>query len=464
MFTFYILLIVGTLIIAWLGYKMWCLEKNIAIIVGLLILYYWSIAGSWFIVWDSFNNLSGYKIGLHYYYLFEKLFVVKADSYYFRSLVYYLSFIIFTQLSYLFFYRKRNTEPVKIQTFQLNHWTFIIIAITACAGSIFCILNVVQYALENNIAIYTITRQSGNYLFSIHQLLNHIAVFSVIFGYTSLVMDKEKKYFVENPVMMMRIIYPVVVFIVLSYMLVLGNKHELFFTSIFILLFFFTFSKRIIIKRLVLLMAIVSLPLLLNDFMRRYTPEQLKMVATGENTDLITDTSNVSILSYVVFSNELFSAHMSMYGVLKNNLEPDYGSSLVSLAASMIPRILWKDRPQEIYYYYSDSLHLKAGQSYTINHATAWYLNFGMIGILLGGIVVGFLWSGCYYLHNFHSDSAHKFIALICILAICSFTAFMPFLIRNGPESYKALIFEGLLLPGLIVFLASYIQRSSGEK
>ena len=60
------------------------------------------------------------------------------------------------------------------------------------------------------------------------------------------------------------------------------------------------------------------------------------------------------VTRFVTSSNEAFAAHFSMYGVLADAVPPKFGYSLYALVCSVIPRVLWPDRPLDIYFYYSD--------------------------------------------------------------------------------------------------------------
>jgi hypothetical protein len=81
-------------------------------------------------------------------------------------------------------------------------------------------------------------------------------------------------------------------------------------------------------------------------------------------------------LSNLVFSNELFAGHFSMYGVLKKNVQPNYGISFKNLIYSFIPSSLVKQRPEDTYAYYSKQMKFRGSQGFTVNYITAWYLNF----------------------------------------------------------------------------------------
>ena len=94
-------------------------------------------------------------------------------------------------------------------------------------------------------------------------------------------------------------------------------------------------------------------------------------------------------VTFILQSNEAFAAHFSLYGTLKFNVAPTIGWSVYSLAASIVPRMVWADRPEDVYPYYAEQVGVNPDQGYTLHHATGWYLNFGFTGIIAGGLFVG---------------------------------------------------------------------------
>jgi hypothetical protein len=103
-------------------------------------------------------------------------------------------------------------------------------------------------------------------------------------------------------------------------------------------------------------------------------------------------------------------------------------------------------------------------QGFTIHHATAWYLNFGVIGIILGAILLGMIW--VYFYNKFISLEGvkSKFMRFIFILGPGIMVAQIPSLIRGGPEGYKALLFEGFLIPVFMIFIATIEWRNMKNK
>ena len=52
------------------------------------------------------------------------------------------------------------------------------------------------------------------------------------------------------------------------------------------------------------------------------------------------------------------------------------------------------------YQYYATGVGAREGQGYSIHHATGWYLNFGVAGVVMGAILLGRLWAGLYNNHR----------------------------------------------------------------
>jgi len=158
-----------------------------------------------------------------------------------------------------------------------------------------------------------------------------------------------------------------------------------------------------------------------------------------------------AVATFLTSSNEAYGAHFSMYGVLAAGVEPRFGYSLYSLVCSVIPRVLWPDRPPDIYLYYSESVGAMQDQGYSLHHATGWYLNFGYLGVALGAVVMGLIWAYCLNAHR-RAGSGLLF-RLFGTVAPWLFVACLPPLIRAGPEGYKGFVIEGVLIPmGVLAF------------
>ncbi|HLW77462.1 MAG TPA: hypothetical protein VKS01_10760, partial [Bryobacteraceae bacterium] len=177
------------------------------------------------------------------------------------------------------------------------------------------------------------------------------------------------------------------------------------------------------------------------DFFRG-TPISEMPVAVTEH---LRDATNVG--QFITSSNEAYGAHFSMYGALSSGAQPVYGYSLYALACSVVPRVLWPDRPRDIYLYYSESVGAIQNQGYSIHHATGWYLNFGYAGVALGAIVMGLAWAYCLDARHRIRAKTGMLYRLFAAIAPWVFVACLPPLVRAGPEGYKGLMVDGILIP-----------------
>jgi len=149
----------------------------------------------------------------------------------------------------------------------------------------------------------------------------------------------------------------------------------------------------------------------------------------------------------------MFAAHMSMYGVLSQYVPLTNGISIWGLACSLIPRVILSERPESAYEYYARKVNAVKGQGYTIHHATGWYLNFGLLGIILGAVLFAAIWVFFYSKIGGLNAGTHIYLNIILTIGLACLTAQIPTLIRSGPESYKALVFEAILILAIFIYL-----------
>jgi hypothetical protein len=160
-------------------------------------------------------------------------------------------------------------------------------------------------------------------------------------------------------------------------------------------------------------------------------------------------------------SSESLAAQMAMYGILARGLDLTYGSSVLYLVNSIVPRAFLSERVSDSYTVYADAMGAPDTQGFTIHYAAGWYLNFGLIGIVVGAVVLGLIWGApLRLLARRRAMSVPGRLGILCAFCFCS--AFIPALMRNGPEGLKSLFIEALVLPySLTWFAAREITRGS---
>jgi hypothetical protein len=235
----------------------------------------------------------------------------------------------------------------------------------------------------------------------------------------------------------------------------LGNKNELalaLFSGCFL---YFANSTRPRTRLLALIGVMLLACVGFIDFARSFS------------LDEISDSISIGEIAYslvrIATSNEAFAAHMSMYGVLSYHAPLTYGSSVYIFVASAIPRMFWPDRPESVYLHYERSVGLvpiAEGQGYTVHHATGWYLNFGIPGVVMGALLLGWVWASLY--NNVARGALRRdasAIRMFYIIGFVTFSANLPTLIRSGPEGYKGILVDSLFIP-IVVLLLSRSRRS----
>ncbi len=475
-----LLLFAGTGLFTYLTILIYKRSREISYILGFGALFIWTIAGGWLITIDRLTLMRGMKFGLHYYGYFEKLFPVYLDLDYFLAILYYFVFLFVIQITILFSFKKRKQEsPVQNRPIFVQHWKFQLLSLFAVAMSFLTIYDTFRDASVHGKSLYITIHSTENIFFSLHQLLNQVALLSLIIGFLVFLSGKKGILFVGKSGKVIMFLYLFLMILVEVYLTIIGNKHEMFFGIIFGFLFYIgNAGKNFSLSRLGLFIIIVAVPMTFTDLVRG-NPVNKFFSNIGEVSIVVPNSGHnekedeltkkyglfpgfngkrnpvITKVGSILFSNELFCSHMSMYGVLKNNVPITYGTSFIYLAESLIPKPIYNNRSPDIYQYYSEKVNAAPGQGYTINHATGWYLNFGIVGIIIGAMILGLLWRYALIIRATGSTLKSRFLRIFCFVFLIGLTAFIPTLIRAGPECYKSLIFEGILIPVMIIFIAS---------
>ncbi len=432
---FFSLLAAATAVIAILTLALYRKRKDVGFLVGTGALYYWTLYGAWYIVIDKTGGFSG----KNYHYLEYKLFPISLDSDYMLTLLLYSGFIILVQLTLLL--TLSRDRRIEIPRLVMRHEPILIIAVLAALLSLYIIKDKLSEAWALNTSAYLYTRRQTDEWFTLHQVLNRVAMLPPAIGFATLVAGARSRYFVS---VVRRYTWPgyIALFVAMgAFTFVLGNKNEVFMSLLTGLLCYLASVRRPSFFKAGLLIVLGMWFLYAIDFFRG-TPISEMREAVNQRIEEATE-----VASFVTSSNEAYAAHFSLYGVLTTGAEPRFGYSIYSLACSVVPRVLWPDRPADIYNYYADSVGAIQNQGYSIHHATGWYLNFGYTGVAIGAIVMGLLWAYCSNAHQRITTKSGLAFRLFATISPWVFVACLPPLIRAGPEGYKGFIVEGLMIP-----------------
>jgi hypothetical protein len=519
--------------------RIWHKSPNIVFPIFIGIFYYWSLAGAWFFVFDQTTKL-GEKIGIHYHYLLEKMFMVQLDIDYLMSIWIIGGFIIILQTVLLLLIPKHSNGDENSQNAKTKNENFYsFIALLFLAISILIVYDVIAYSLILNESVYLNIRSPHVPYYSLHQLACWIMMVCLTIPLAMGLRNKIK----NNQHFSLSIFYWVVFGLGQFYLIFIGSRHEAFLCGLTIILFISYPHQKIVSqwRTYGCVLAIWMVILFLNDPFRSLSPvvgrslgittvmssaQNVNDAATfreertfighhnaqlshtiierknARDTTFVIQQDTITLrikdfeaqrkidqefivlkgkkykipnphiskayqqsglaeklfraITGIVFSNELFAGHFSMYGVIHYNVPIKLGISFKNLVYSFIPSFIQKERPQDVYGYYAEQLKLPKDQGFTINHITAWYINFGLIGILLGPIFIGLilmspLLIGSKIWKHFPGNTAIFIFSLI--------TCFGAMLIRSGPEGVKSILYEGIIIPLGLIWGYTLIQQ-----
>ena len=437
---FFALLGLATTVIVVLAAALYRKRRDAGTLVGIGALYYWSLFGAWYIVIDKTGGFSG----KNYEYLEGKLFSIALDQNYMIALGLYAGFIILVELTLLV-----AVAPVKEDRaagpLPLRHGPILLTGLIAGLASYLLVADKLGAAYVLNASAYVYTRSQTDEWFTLHQVLNRVALLPPAIGLAVLAAGKRSRVLVSVRRRYTLPFYLALLAGMLAFTFILGNKNEVLSTLVAGVLAYLGLVRKPNWIRTGLVLAAGLWMLYAIDFFRAVPLAGLEDAVGARAEDA------TGVATFLTSSNEAYGAHFSMYGVLAGGVEPKFGYSLYSLVCSVIPRVMWPDRPPDIYLYYSESVGAIQNQGYSLHHATGWYLNFGYPGVALGAIVMGLVWAYCLNAHR-RTRSGYLF-RLFGTVAPWLFVACLPPLIRAGPEGYKGFLIEGVMIPvGVLAF------------
>lgn len=445
---YYALLAEATLIIALLGWAIYRRSRDAGTVVGTAALYYWSLFGAWYLVIDKSGGFSG----KHYHYLERKLFPINLDSDYLAALALYAVFILVMQLTLLALVPRGAAEEVP--RFVLRHGPILVLGLASFAGSLALMGPALGAAWDAGASGYLYTRGNPGEWFTLHQVLNRAALLPPSVGLAALLAGDRSRFFVSVHGRHTLLAYLALLAGMGVFTFLLGNKNEVLTALVVGVLAYLGQVPRPNWVRLGLTLAGGAWFLYAVDFFRATPLAELPSQVSRNLTQL------TELGRFLTSSNEAYGAHFSMYGVLSHQVQPRFGYSLYALACSLVPRALWLERPHDIYLYYSESVGAVQDQGYSLHHATGWYLNFGPLGVVLGGAVLGLLWSFCLRARRRIGPATGVPFRLFAVISPWLLPAYLPALVRAGPEGYKGFLIEGVIIPLGLLLLCARPQRA----
>jgi hypothetical protein len=435
-----------------------------SLMLGLAMVFFWTLMGAWPFIGDALSGFQGYRLGLGYHYLMEKMFPFELNMDYVRALGAYGLFLVglFTGL-YLLAGRRSAGASTTPPMVLMDHRRILAMGLGFTLLALVLVLPQLRLALEEDITFYEAVRSHGGRWASVHALANLVGACCIIFGYAAhLGGSLPGALFTHGQAHWPRIAYPLALVLLGIYVSVIGDRHTVFTFFLLGVLLLVTRSGLAGLRRSGWLVALCVGALMLGGWVRGFSPKEIRTLERKERTVFGDYHFQLESIRHIpekhkglgrflrpLWSNEMFAAHFSMYGVLHREVPVEPGISFRYLLASAVPAALGGERPPAAYDHYAEHAGLTPGQGYTIHHATAWYINGGWIGLLLGGLLLGAIW-GAMLRWSTHRMRSPLFAFVPPMLPLL-LVAFLPALLRSGPEAYKMLVMEAWLIPLLVI-------------
>lgn len=436
---------------------------DVGVLVGLALIYLWTFAGAWVFIVDAALGFPGYHIGSGYYYLMEKMFPFRLDGDYVLALALYASFAA-GLLLVLWKWMPPKGSLRRPGVMLIDHGLLLCLGTLFLALSLVLVLPQLKLAMAEDTSFYAAIREHPGRWSSLHDVANELATFCLLFGYTLRLVPKAAGApFIDSGARWHLLLYPVLVVILCLYFAAIGDRHTLFTMFILSAVYLLQFLGWRAWKRAVLLVGVVVVALIMGYTLRGFSVKEIRsgvVAAPVREPFRLPDIAHVpnkppeglARVGNVLLNNELFAAHFSMYGILHTPVHPEPLISFRYLMSAWAPAFLGIPRPPTCYDHYAEAAELTPGQGYTIHHAAGWYLNLAWAGPFAGGLCLGLLW--CLGARPWTRRSRPD-LALIASMWPALLVAFLPQLVRNGPEAYRTVLLEGFLLPSVLLYFAA---------
>jgi len=446
------LLCAASALTALMGFLLWAKTRSAGFPLGMAAIYFWTLHGGWEISKACETGQVGDRLAR----LFSNLFPAAIDESYAWAVVMYALFIASVGIAALL--AVGNVRPSASQaTVSVSHGRIVLMCGLMGVASIVCAWDLLMTAIRYGIPPYLLAAREheGGVLLTLHHLLARGALVASSLGFAAWAGGSRGRYISGRAGTAAGVGYVMVIGGMYAVCSSMGNKNELLQSLITGIVFYLANSFQPRIGLLGTMCFTLFSAIAYIDVIRGRDLSEL--VGTLSFSEMYS--SAIAILE----TNEQFAAHLSMYGALAYEIPLTYGSSLWSLLLSAIPRALWPSRPTDIYLHYASSVRAIDSQGFTLHHATGWYLNFGVLGVVLGGALFGWIWAACFKRLNIGRRHGSAPLAMAECIAFFTITGGIPLLIRAGPEGYKSLFLNCIVVPVAVLMLARPSQPAASR-
>lgn len=465
-------LAVFTAAYAWCGMALYRRTRDVSVPLGLALIYYWTFAGAWFFIGDSALGFQGYRIGLGYYYLMEKMFPFVMNGHYLMSLAAYALFALAMLVVLLLLvpqHPRTMPKPVRI-----DHRYMLVGGALCMLFSVLAALPLLQEAWRAGEPFYTVLRQDTSYMSTLRAWADRGAALCFVLGYAIMLGSGDaRSFFDDHARRWHRAAYPACILVLGLYLSLLGDRHTLFSVLMLVMIYLLDRFRRRGIRLAAMPVLVIVVLLAFGGWVRGFSPQGVK-APVDRSPFVLESIAHVPRqqegfarkAGNTLLGNEMFAAHFSMFGILERNVPVEPWISLRYVGCLIgICRADGSPTPS-VYDHYAHAARLTPGQGYTIHHASGWYLNYGWTGLVLGGAFLGAIWGGMMRARARSLEGSRA--RMLALMLPYLFVSYLPALLRSGPEAYWGVGIEGLLMPMTIIFLASTLnwpwRRSSPDR
>lgn len=455
----FLVLAVVTIVLWVAAGRIHAVSRRVELLVLFAIVYFWTFAGAWLFLLDSISDFNGYRIGLSYYYLMEKMFPFVVDGNYLLSLIYYAFFALV--LCGLFYFGRRRVELITPSTsVPISAAALILVTCGSMLMSYLGAREAVELGLSGDMSFYEAKQQLAPSAAKIFELSNSVMVMSLFIGLVAVFPSgPDGSWMKADTKGWLRPVFLILLALVLLYLTLLGDRSSLFTGFLWATIYLYQVHGSRSLRRIILLVGICLLVMLPGSALRGVVFTSAPAVTETEepfSLDMIQHVprraeNKFQRLGNLILSNEMFAAHFSLYGCLSQNVDISPGISLRYFAGRLTGDSIASSNTS--YTHYATGVGAEEGQGYTIHHATAWYLNTGVAGfpiaaLALFGVFVMVVWVGRMFRNT-------PILSLVTAVLPISMVSYLPALIRAGPEAYKALLMEGLGIPAFVLLVSA---------
>jgi oligosaccharide repeat unit polymerase len=377
--------------------------------------------------------------------LHEEVFHLRNDESLYITHAVLLLFLIFWYIGFFWRFRVYKSKMTINDIAKRDIISMLLVVFMVSISSI--------YILYNFQFIYT-SMLSGSSVYRAYSFYNTPSIVkatyslwgSSIVTFSVIIFSKMKSRFMLNFLIINIMLYSVI-------SLIIGDRGQLIVVLLGLLVSYSILVYRLKLFKL-MLTALAFIGIL--SFIRIF--RGINILEIVKNPEIITSVFSLQGMFNTLFaSGENIAAYLSIYFFTNNQFDYAYGESFLYLLLSFIPRFILSARPSDFSYHeiYVNVANLPEGRGYTLHQVSDWYLNFGLIGVVVGGLFLGWVMRKI----EQGATTDRKRVNLVNIAIFSLACGWLPQLMRVGVEGYKAFIYEYTLVPFIfLVFIPKILK------